>query len=135
VQLLTVPRDLDTVCLKCIQKEPHKRYASAAALADDLRRFQRGQPIRARPVGPLERLRKWARRQPAVAASLASAVLATLLGFGLVALHWREANDRAAAEGQARMDEARARGDAGSPAICSAAPRPCASTARCRWAC
>jgi hypothetical protein len=75
-----VPRDLETVCLKCLRKEPQGRYAGAAALAEDLRRYLLGQAIRAQPVGRLERVGKWIRRNPAIASLSAAAVLTLLAG-------------------------------------------------------
>ena len=87
-----VPRDLETVCLKCLRKESGRRYASAAALADDLNRFLDNRPILARPVGPLARGWRWCQREPALAISLAgsalvlatAAVVSTLFGLQAV---------------------------------------------------
>jgi hypothetical protein len=73
-----VPRDLDVICLKCLEKEPGRRYASATELADDLRRFLTGETIHARPSGVLERAAKAARRRPAVATLLAVSAVTLL---------------------------------------------------------
>jgi len=82
----TVPADLETICLKCLAKEPRKRYDSALELADDLRRFREGRPIVARPVGSVERLLRWARRSPRTAALLGTvaALLLALAGVSWV---------------------------------------------------
>lgn len=76
-----VPRDLETICLKCLEKEPKHRFASAAELSRDLKRYLTGRPVKARPVGSLIRLTKWARRRPTVAVSI---TLGALLLIGLV---------------------------------------------------
>jgi WD40 repeat protein len=76
-----VPRDLETIALKCLAKEPPKRYAKAAALADDLRRFLTNEPIIARPVSRWEQTIKWCRRRPALAATAAALFLVTVAGF------------------------------------------------------
>ncbi len=106
-----VPRDLETICLECLRKEPARRYASAANLAEDLRRFREGEPIRARPVGKAEKALKWVKRRPALAALLAVLLLATLglTGGGVwFTLRLDEARRRAEglaeAEGKAREE-------------------------------
>jgi serine/threonine-protein kinase len=102
-----VPRDLQTVCLKAMAKEPGRRYPAAGELAADLQRWQRGEPIRARPAGVLERGWRWCRRNPRVAALTAALLLVFLGGFAGVVWQWRraEANAEAARRHQALADE------------------------------
>src|SRR5262249_12587881 len=102
------PRDLVTICLKCLHKEPHKRYASARALADDLRRFLEGKPILARPVGTLERAAKWVRRRPALAAALVALVVVAALGLAGVVWQFRQTVAALTETEQARDDSRRA---------------------------
>jgi serine/threonine-protein kinase len=84
-----VPRDLETICLKCLHKDPNRRYSKAKSLADDLHRFLNGEPITARPVYTIERALKWARRRPAITAL--TAVSTIVLGSVLVILLWQGA--------------------------------------------
>ncbi len=87
----SIPRDLETICLKCLEKEPGKRYAGATELGEDLRRFLAGEPILARPVTRLERTVKWARRRPAIASLMGLVALVTAVGLGGVVWQWRQA--------------------------------------------
>jgi serine/threonine-protein kinase len=90
-----IPRDLDTICLKCLEKDPARRYATAAALADDLKRFQRNEPIAARRARLLERIVKWVRRHPTTAAMLAAGVLIVIMMIGgSIWLAWQQARRR-----------------------------------------
>ncbi len=89
-----LPGDLEIICLKCLQKDPHKRYGRAEELADDLRRFQAGEPIRARPVGTAQRLLRWSRREPALASLTAALVLIGVLAFAGVTRMWLTAEEQ-----------------------------------------
>jgi serine/threonine protein kinase len=109
-----LPRDLETICLKCLRKEPGQRYARAGALADDLRNFLGGRPIQARPARFWERGLKWARRRPAAAALLA---ISTAAAVALAAVVWaynarlRQANADLS-QSLARTEEQRRQADA-----------------------
>jgi serine/threonine protein kinase len=81
-----IPRDLETVCLKAMAKSPARRYATAAELAADLRRYLAGEPIRARPVGWTEKLRLWCRQNPVAASLLAAVTLGSAVGIGHLTL-------------------------------------------------
>jgi len=90
-----VPRDLETICLKCLQKEPRKRYATAKELAEDLNRYLFGVPIQARRTPPIERAVKWAKRRPTVATLLAFAVLGVISALGTGAWYWHHISELA----------------------------------------
>ncbi|MDB5349323.1 MAG: repeat-containing protein [Planctomycetota bacterium] len=106
-----LPRDIETIALKCLQKDSGKRYESASALAEDLRRFLDGEPIVARPVPVWERAWRWCRRHPAPAALTAAVILVAALGLTGVLWQWGEAvrardlaTKRAVAEAEARRE-------------------------------
>ncbi|NOX53027.1 MAG: protein kinase [Planctomycetes bacterium] len=80
----TIPRDLETICLKCLEKEPRRRYSSAAEVAEELRRFLRGEPIHARPISPLERTWRWCKRHPSISLSIVAIVVTVAVAFVLI---------------------------------------------------
>jgi eukaryotic-like serine/threonine-protein kinase len=95
----SVPADLETVCLKCLEKEPSKRYATAQMLAEELGRFLEGKPVLARPVGRLAKTWRWCRRNPRLASATGVALLSVLIGLAGVSWQWRRAAaERARAE-------------------------------------
>jgi eukaryotic-like serine/threonine-protein kinase len=96
------PRELETICLKCLEKEPRKRYATALDLADDLRRFLENRPIKARRISFAEWCWRWCRREPVKAGLLVALVCAFAAGVAGVAVQWRRAEEKAAAETLAR---------------------------------
>lgn len=108
-----IPRDLETICLKCLQKEPAKRYATAQELAEDLSRFLEGSPINARPVTPSERVWRWCRKRPALSLLATMLLISLVAGIGGIIWQWREAvgyaDQASLAEKRALTREAEAR--------------------------
>jgi WD40 repeat protein len=100
-----LPRDVETIALKCLQKDPGKRYESATGLAEDLRRHQAGEPILARPVGAAERAWRWCQRNPVTAGLLASiSLLLTAVAVGSSTAYVRESQLRAQAHAEAESN-------------------------------
>jgi tetratricopeptide (TPR) repeat protein len=104
-----IPRDLETITLKCLAKEPVRRYGTAADLAADLRRWLAGEPVQARPVGPIGRLTRWSRRNPVVAGLLAALVVVFVSAFAAVTWKWQEAElaESKSKQAEGRADKAR----------------------------
>jgi WD40 repeat protein/predicted Ser/Thr protein kinase len=99
----SVPRDLETITLKCLEKEPSRRYQTAEELADELGRILRDEPIQAHPVNAPEKLWRWCRRKPAFASAVGFAVTALILGFVMTSWQWRRAERIASSEYRQRQ--------------------------------
>ncbi|MHC4404644.1 MAG: WD40 domain-containing protein, partial [Planctomycetota bacterium] len=104
-----VPRDLETICLKCLEKDAGKRYSSANELAEELRRFLGGKPIHARPITSLGRIWRWCKRNPVVASLAAGLVFVLLGGLTGVTWQWYRAELHAESEASMRQDAVQAR--------------------------
>src|SRR5262249_50405441 len=110
-----IDRDLETICLKCLEKEPARRYPTAEALAEDLECWLAGEPIQARPAKAWERAAKWTRRNPVVASLAAAALFILLAGLAGIVSQWyratanatRAANNAAKADANARQSNRR----------------------------
>src|SRR5262249_17195431 len=105
-----VPRDLDAICLKCLEKEPGRRYTDCGALAEDLRRWLHSEPTTAQPLRLPERLGRWVKREPRLAAAVALALGLLVAVAGLVAVSAHREAENALRQGelrQAASDEAR----------------------------
>lgn len=89
-----VPIDLETICLKCLEKEPSRRYGTAEAMAEELRRFLAGEPIQARPLGPAGRSWRWCRRNPVLACAFGLAAASMVAGLAGIGWQWRRAEDQ-----------------------------------------
>jgi eukaryotic-like serine/threonine-protein kinase len=105
----SIPRDLETLCLKCLEKDPAKRYPSALALADELNRFLHDEPIHARPVGALEKIGRWCRRKPVLASLILLVHLVAIAGLTGILWQWHRA--QISADGE-RLQRARAEAQA-----------------------
>jgi WD40 repeat protein/predicted Ser/Thr protein kinase len=104
-----VPVDLETVCLKCLEKDTAKRYATAQILAEELGRFLEGKPVHARPVSRPAKVWRWCRRNPRLATAVAAALLSLLIGLAGVSWQWRRAESQ---RQRAEADELMARQNA-----------------------
>ncbi len=87
----TLPRDLETICLKCLERDPARRYQTTAELAEELNRYLNGEPIKARPIISVERLWRWCQRRPTISSLPSDCSLSLSIGLASVSYYWRRA--------------------------------------------